>query len=300
MRNWLTSVNEGIRRAKETPKTIGMVVCYSYRDFPEAALAVCKAGGQGIRYNKLVFDNGSQIRLMSASFPREAVGMHLDWVAIDDPRVDRQQMVQRLWPSVRPEKQGMSWYSDLGRYTAIASRFDPSVTLTTKDSWFWKVLATLLTIVTFGRMSRQRFLTDFATTIGPVIAIPREWELVPTELLVHEIKGHVHDQRMLGMGISPWLGLPLYALLYLLCFFPLGLAFARYRFELRADYQAWVWMLQNRVPEKDVRARAASFGRTVGSAAYGWAWPRCEQRFVEAADYLISVHRACQSLGCRP
>lgn len=125
----------------------------------------------------------------------------------------------------------------------------------------------------FARFFNKTFMTTYATTICNRVYIPKAWlgrEL--RRLLVHEVEGHVRQCRACGLGIHPWAGFPLYTLLYSILFFPLGLAYFRYRFELGADAKAWAWSLRNGDTPDQVRDRAKSFAQTVASWDYFKPW----------------------------
>lgn len=159
--------------------------------------------------------------------------------------------------------------AQLEELNTFARTFDPSAKVLIKDdSPFMKFLSVLVWV--FNR----EFMTRFATTIGNRVYIPRSWlgrDL--RRLLVHEVGGHVRQCRACGLGIHPWVGFPIYMLLYMLVFFPLGLAWPRYRFELGADAVAWRWSLDNGESPDSVRERAKAFARTVGGWDYLRPWP---------------------------
>lgn len=186
----------------------------------------------------------------------------------------------------------MSWVNDKERYQAIARKIDSSVRLTTKDGWIWKAIAWILFIVTFGKFKRERFLENFATTLGPVQAYPRSWPALREGTLVHESR-HTHQARWFGLGIHPWVGLPLMGLFYLLLPLPLGLAYFRYRLELDADRAKWkFWLAGGRTPD-EVRARAKKFAETITGVAYAWSWPRkwAVRGFLKAAEKVIEENK---------
>jgi hypothetical protein len=189
----------------------------------------------------------------------------------------------------------VSWVDDRERYQALARRFDPAVRLVVKEGWFWTALAWILCIVTFGGIRPRSFLRDYATTIGPIQAYPRAWTSLDTRLLVHEAR-HVRQCRACGAMIHPWVGLPIYFLLYILLPLPLGLAWFRYWFELDADRASWRWWLQEGGAAAEmVRLRAQTFAEKVGSSSYGWPWPRAwvAKGFLGAAETMIEeVKRA--------
>lgn len=168
-----------------------------------------------------------------------------------------------------------SWVYQRTRLTALAHTIDKSVRLYTKDNWFCKALAAILMVITFGGMKYRVFLEDFATTIGPLQFFPVAWDTERVERVVIHESRHTRQARWFGLWIHPWVGLPLFAVFYLLLFLPIGLAFFRalferdaMRFELRWHY------LNGKMNKPQVCMRATSFGNTVCSGSYGWALPK--------------------------
>jgi len=170
----------------------------------------------------------------------------------------------------------MSWTADRERLQAEVRKLDPAIRLTTKNSWFWKVLAWILFIMSFGKFKYKDFLTRFATTLGHVQAYPKEWNTASVErVMIHESR-HSWQARICGFGIHPIVGLPIMAILYGFLLFPVLLAVFRVWFELDADRAYWRYGLANRTMSADgVRWRAQSFAETISSPAYMWSiWRR--------------------------
>jgi hypothetical protein len=183
-----------------------------------------------------------------------------------------------------------TWVTEKYKYEKIARSIDPSVRLVTKDGWYWKVIAALVMVFTFGGISYRKFLDDYATTIGPLQGYPRQWQKLSTRLLVHEAR-HTRQARWFGLWIHPWVGLPLFGVFYLLLFLPLGFAFFRWRFEIDADVASYKWQLKNGYTAEQVRARAKAFGAKVCGGNYGWSWLFGGVRgFEKAADKVIQAH----------
>ena len=168
----------------------------------------------------------------------------------------------------------MSWTKDRVLLEGEARRFDSSITLHTKDGWFMKICATLLLLVTFGKMKQERFQENFATTIGPRLYFPRSWTTSQVEwTLPHEAR-HVKQARWCGAGIHPWVGLPIFGILYLFIILPIGGAIFRawaerdaLKTELQYKLSKGVW-----VPSQALQ-RATDFGKTVCSSSYAWSIP---------------------------
>jgi len=167
----------------------------------------------------------------------------------------------------------MGWTDHRDHYQSVAREIDLSVRLTTKDAWYWRAIAWLLSVITFGSFPSAKFLERFATTLGPVQAYPRGWASLSEGIVVHESR-HTRQARWCGLWTHPWVGLPIMGILYLLLPLPMGLAWFRYRFELDADAARWRHMLKSGTPPTLVKARAEDFAATVASSAYGWPWPK--------------------------
>lgn len=184
----------------------------------------------------------------------------------------------------------MSWTADRVRLQAVAHQIDKSVRLYTKDNWFCKLLAAVLMVITFGGMKYRVFLENFATTIGPLQFYPAAWSTETVERVVIHESRHTRQARWFGLWIHPWVGLPLYAVLYLLLFLPIGLAFFRcyfemdaMRFELRECFKKGIYS------KEQVLERGTRFGNTVCSGKYGWALPKTwgVGMFERAAEEVI-------------
>lgn len=168
----------------------------------------------------------------------------------------------------------MSWTDEAERYRRLARGVDPAVRLTTKDGWVWRAIAWVLYLITFSAFKRERFLTQFATTLGPVQAYPRGYLRIYEGTIEHEGR-HTRQARAFGLWIHPWVGLPFMAVAYLLLPFPVYLAWGRYRLELDAVTFSWERGLRaRRTSVGDVMEDAARWGDLISSAAYFWAWPR--------------------------
>lgn len=191
----------------------------------------------------------------------------------------------------------MSWLAQHARLEALARRIEPSVRLLPKEGAFWRALGLLAAVSTGGGISVQTFLCDYATAIGPLQGYPRGWSAERVEsMLVHEAR-HTRQARWCGLGIHPWLGLPVFALLYLAVPLPAGFAVARFWFELDADRAAWRHALERGVSPDWVRTRATEFAGRVCSGHYGWPVPRRlgASWFARAAERVITSHALRQA-----
>jgi hypothetical protein len=194
---------------------------------------------------------------------------------------------------------GSSWVRDRARLEALARAIEPSVRVQTKDGAHWRALAWLAALATFGGISRRTFLEDYATTLGPLHGYPRGWSVERVEAtLVHEAR-HTSQARWCGLGIHPWLGMPVFAVLYLALPLPVGFGLARLLFEIDADRVTWRHALAAGAAPEQVRARAREFGGRVCSGHYGWPVPRGLglALFARAADRTIAAHARADALS---
>jgi hypothetical protein len=133
-----------------------------------------------------------------------------------------------------------------------------------KQGWFWKTLAVIVNIVTFG--GSKTFLTDYTTTLYKTIFVPLSWDQWPSqgklEILTHEL---VHVKQA-----KTWT-YPIFVLSYLLFPLPFGLAWARYRFEREAYLAGFKVSLRYESASRDFLIDHGV--KQMSSSAYGWAWP---------------------------
>lgn len=130
-----------------------------------------------------------------------------------------------------------------------------------------KLIDVALRIVTLG--GQNRFITHYHTVIGYTLYVPLSWDaLGDTDrciLLRHE-RVHLRQRRRYG-----FLGM---AFIYLVPFFPLGLAYGRARLE----WEAYVETLRATAELHGISAmksaslRDSIIGRFTGPD-YGWMWP---------------------------
>jgi hypothetical protein len=199
---------------------------------------------------------------------------------------------QRVPRISSPGAPGPGWLAERERLERLARAIEPSVRLETKDGLRWRILALLAAAATAGGIRRRTFLEDYATTLGPVHGYPASWSAERVEAtLVHEAR-HTRQARWCGLGLHPWLGLPVFALLYLAAPLPAGLALGRFAFELDADRAAWRRALEDGAEPDAIRARARVFAARVCSAHYGWPLPRRLglALFRRAAERTVAAH----------
>ena len=142
----------------------------------------------------------------------------------------------------------LSWIYDRKRLQKLARAIDPSIRLYTKNNWFCVLLACILPVVTFGGMTYTKFLERYATTIGPLQFYPEHYSIKAVQRIILHESRHTCQARWCGLGIHPWVGLPVYALLYLFLPLPFFIAYprlwfeidaSRYALRLKQSYQFW-------------------------------------------------------------
>lgn len=142
----------------------------------------------------------------------------------------------------------------------------PGFTIVAKQaSALSRVIHGTLCALTLG--GQRRYLTDFHTVIGRTLFVADSWRSLPDVdrviLLLHE-RVHLRQTRRLT-----FLGM---ALVYLLPFFPVGLAYGRARLE----WEAYTETLRATARLRGIgaaRAQRSSIVRRFCSADYGWMWP---------------------------
>ena len=150
---------------------------------------------------------------------------------------------------------------------AVRAEFPSFKIVNKSDSFFMRTLSLLLLVVTFGQQSE--FMTAFITTIGYTVYVPDSWMDGADEgrisVLRHE-RVHMRQRRKYSM--------PLFTFLYLVPFFPLGLAYFRAKFEWEAY-------------EETMRVAVEYHGKVIlklpifkenilshfTTGQYGWMWP---------------------------
>ena len=143
----------------------------------------------------------------------------------------------------------------------------------TKDlKWrrLWDVIQVLYTIITFGKV--RDWKKRFTITIGAYVFFPSGWKIEEVdggdyEVLRHEGDGHMRQCFDLGRG-SVWRGLPIFLLLYAFMFFPIGLAWFRYKFEREA------YVISFYAAKEVGRKFSIDFAvDALTGPSYLWAWP---------------------------
>ena len=150
----------------------------------------------------------------------------------------------------------------------FAKRINPKVEILVKEE---SALMRFLNI--FARIFNKDFLSNTIVAFATRIYVPRaSLDCDLRNKIVHEVKGHVPQYRKCGLG-SIWLGFLVFVFLYGLAFFPIFLAYFRYRFELGAHTEEWRWDLENGRSPSEVRKSAALSAQSVASNVYFWTLP---------------------------
>lgn len=167
-----------------------------------------------------------------------------------------------------PSLASTSGAADAERFLAeLAAEFPKFRVVYKRTSWVSHALHVALIIVTCG--GQRRFLDGYYTVLGDTLYVPGSWDQLASAdrviLLRHE-RVHLRQRRRYGT-----LGM---ALLYLLPFFPLGLAYGRARIEWEAYTETLraTAELLGLEAARDPCLRARIVTRFTGPD-YGWMWP---------------------------
>lgn len=132
------------------------------------------------------------------------------------------------------------------------------------DSQFWSWLNRLVILVTFGK--NKGFLDHYVTTIGNTIAVPTNWDSLPSENKVSTL-----SHELIHVSQYHHYSVPLVALMYCLLPLPIGLAYCRYRFE-RVAYAVGIKVMLRYRPDLKAWLIDQAVEQLTGSS-YGWTWP---------------------------
>ncbi|HVJ21289.1 MAG TPA: hypothetical protein VM686_38015 [Polyangiaceae bacterium] len=136
-----------------------------------------------------------------------------------------------------------------------------------RDDRLSHLIHRLLLVVTLG--GQRAYLSHYHTVLGDTLYTPDTWESTPdldrVIVLRHE-RVHLRQRRRYGIALM--------AFLYLIPFFPLGLAYGRARIEWEAYAETLraTAELKGLAAAEDEGLRRALIQRFTG-AAYGWMWP---------------------------
>jgi len=136
-----------------------------------------------------------------------------------------------------------------------------------RESALSKLIDLALKLVTFG--GQREYLTHYHTVLGNTLYTPASWENTPDlERLItlrHE-RVHLRQRRRLSF--------PVMAFVYMVPFFPVGLAYGRARLEWEAYEETLAATAELRGLEalRSPALREHIVRRFTG-ADYGWMWP---------------------------
>jgi hypothetical protein len=136
-----------------------------------------------------------------------------------------------------------------------------------RDSFLSRVIDVLLRVLTFG--AQREFMTRYHTVLFGTLYVPDLWESTPDVarlVTLHHERVHLRQRRRYGDVLMTFL--------YLVPFFPLGLAYGRARIEWEAYEETIRATARYRGPSA---ARSPELRehivRQFTSGAYGWMWP---------------------------
>lgn len=168
----------------------------------------------------------------------------------------------------------VSWLDDSRTPALVEEYKKKGVSIEEKTGWFWNTITWMLYIITFTIYKREKFLKHFATTIGNKVGFPREWSFRQVDYVMPHEARHVWQGKMCGLGISPWLGLPLFGVIYILLPIPVGCAYFRYLFERDATRVTTKRMKDQGKSIEDAYKQAVSSAKKVSSSDYLWSVPQ--------------------------
>jgi hypothetical protein len=136
-----------------------------------------------------------------------------------------------------------------------------------RESLLSKLIDLGLKVVTFG--GQRQYMTHYHTVLGSTLYTPESWETTPDLdrliTLRHE-RVHLRQRRRLSF--------PVMAFVYMIPFFPVGLAYGRARLEWEAYEETLVATAELRglAALRSEGLREHIVRRFIG-ADYGWMWP---------------------------
>jgi hypothetical protein len=136
-----------------------------------------------------------------------------------------------------------------------------------RDSLLLRVIDVVLRVLTFG--AQREFMTRYHTVLWDTLYVPDQWESTPDVarlITLHHERVHLRQRRRYGDVVMTFL--------YLVPFFPLGLAYGRARIE----WEAYIETIRATARYRGLpAARSPDLRRHIvrqfTSGAYGWMWP---------------------------
>lgn len=135
----------------------------------------------------------------------------------------------------------------------------------------WAILGFFMRLLSGGKVKDQQ--RGYITTLGNMIFYPAGWQWDKADehdcaALRHELC-HVDQYRKLGFG-NAWVGFGVFLILYLFVFFPVGLAWFRWRFERVAYKAGWDAAKEFKL---EWRPNLNDYCEAITGPRYIWAWP---------------------------
>jgi hypothetical protein len=135
------------------------------------------------------------------------------------------------------------------------------------DNWLSKVIDVLLRILTLG--TQKEYMTRYHTVIGHTLYVPEAWDDtadVQRVITLRHERIHLRQTKR-----YTWVGM---TFLYLIPFFPLGLAYGRARIEWEAYRESVAATAELLGMEAARSKRLKSYIiQQFTCGAYGWMWP---------------------------
>ena len=149
----------------------------------------------------------------------------------------------------------------------IGAEFPELRLIQKRDSLLQRSIGVALRVLTFG--GQRRYMKRYVTTIGMRIYLPYDWDERPPAARIVTLR----HERVHLRQFRRWT-LPLMAVLYVLFPLPMGLSWARMRFEREAYEETLRAAVELYGPSRVRRRiyRKYVIGQFV-TGRYGWMWP---------------------------
>jgi len=165
-----------------------------------------------------------------------------------------------------------------------------------RDSVLSRAIDVVLKILTFG--AQRAFMTHYHTVLWDTLYVPDRWASTPDVarlITLHHERVHLRQRRRYGDAVMTFL--------YLVPFFPLGLAYGRARIEWEA--YAETIRVTARYRGSDAARDPALRSHVVAqftSGSYGWMWPFRKQvdRWYDAVLTELDETKAKGTTGPAP
>jgi hypothetical protein len=147
----------------------------------------------------------------------------------------------------------------------ILQEFPTFALVPKSSSTLMKIIGAIFVALSFGKTTS--FMTSYTTTLGVTVYTPSVWDSWPSaqqcETLRHE-RVHMRQAKKYG---RVW-----FSFLYLIAFFPIGLAYWRAKFEMEAYAESLATLQEMGAVLTDPTLKTTYVGFLTGPS-YIWAWP---------------------------